>query len=179
MRCAQCGFEAGVGVVFCSRCGTRLSQPRPAAVREYALSRIVRSWWHFVREFLMAFAMCVGGVFLLGESPGNRLAGLLLVLGSLALVGLAVCARRTITWSLTSDRLIERRDLFASSHQEMELIDVRSIEVSCSLLQRLFGLGTVAVASAASAEFLIIMSEIRDPQHVADTVRQARLKRLA
>jgi hypothetical protein len=91
MRCAQCGFEAGVGVVFCSRCGTRLSQPRPAAVREYALSRIVRSWWHFVREFLMAFAMCVGGVFLLGESPGNRLVGLLLVLGSIALVGLALC----------------------------------------------------------------------------------------
>jgi hypothetical protein len=45
--------------------------------------------------------------------------------------------------------------------------------------QRLLGLGTVAVASAASAEFLIIMSDIRDPQLVADTVRQARLKRLA
>src|SRR5712692_10621608 len=75
--------------------------------------------------------------------------------------------------------LIERRDLFASSRKEMELVDVRSIEVSRSLLQRLLGLGTVAVASAASAEFLIIMSDIRDPQHVADTVRQARLKRLS
>jgi uncharacterized membrane protein YdbT with pleckstrin-like domain len=127
----------------------------------------------------MAFAMCAGGLFLLGESPGHRLLGSLLVLGSIILVGLAVCARRGMTWSLTSDRLIERRDLFASFHQEMELIDVRSIEVSRSLLQRLLGLGTVAVASAASAEFLIIMSDIRDPQHVADTVRQARLKRLA
>jgi uncharacterized membrane protein YdbT with pleckstrin-like domain len=101
------------------------------------------------------------------------------MLGSIALVVLAGLARRGTTWSLTSDRLIERRDLFASSHQEMELIDVRSIEVSRSLLQRLLGLGTVAIASAASAEFLIIMSDIRDPQHVADTVRQARLKRLA
>jgi uncharacterized membrane protein YdbT with pleckstrin-like domain len=179
MRCAQCGFDAGVGVAFCSRCGTRLSQPRPAAIREYALNRIVRSWWHFAREFVMAFAMCAGGLFLLGESPGHRLLGSLLVLGSIILVGLAVFARRGMTWRLTSDRLIERRNVFASSHQEMELIDVRSIEVSRSLLQRLLGLGTVAVASAASAEFLIIMSDIRDPQHVADTVRQARLKRLA
>ena len=127
----------------------------------------------------MAFAMCAGGLFLVGESPGHRLLGSLLVLGSIILVGLAVCARRGVTWSLTSDRLIERRDLFASSRQEMELTDVRSIEVFRSLLQRLLGLGTVAVASAASAEFLIIMSDIRDPQHVADTVRQARLKRLA
>ena len=127
----------------------------------------------------MAFAMCAGGLFLLGESPGHRLLGSLLVLGSIILVGLAVFARCGMTWRLTSDRLIERRTVFASSHQEMELIDVRSIEVSRSLLQRLLGLGTVAVASSASAEFLIIMSDIRDPQHVADTVRQARLKRLA
>ena len=127
----------------------------------------------------MALAMCIGGLFLLGESPGNGLLGLLLMLGSIVLVLLAGLAHRGTTWSLTSDRLIERRDVFASSHQEMELIDVRSIEVSRSMLQRLLGLGTVAVASAASAEFLIIMSDIRDPQHVADTVRQARLKRLA
>ena len=127
----------------------------------------------------MAFAMCIGGLFLLGESRGNGLLGLLLMLGGIALVVLAGLARRGATWSLTSDRLIERRDVFASWHQEMELIDVRSIEVSRSMLQRLLGLGTVTVASAASAEFVIIMSDIRDPQHVADTVRQARLKRLA
>ena len=127
----------------------------------------------------MALATCIGGLFLLGESRGNGLLGSLLMLGGIALVVLAALARRGTRWSLTSDRLIERRDLFASSHQEMELIDVRSIEVSRSLLQRLLGLGTVTVASAASAEFLIIMSDIRDPEHVADTVRQARLKRLA
>ena len=127
----------------------------------------------------MALAMCIGGLFLLGESRGNGLLGLLLMLGSIALVVLAALGRSGTTWSLTSDRLIERHDLFASSHQEMELIDLRSIEVSRSLLQRLLGLGTVAVASAASAEFLIIMSDIRDPLHVANTVRQARLKRLA
>ena len=127
----------------------------------------------------MALAMCIGGLFLLGESPGNSLLGLLVMLGSIALVVLAGLARRGTTWSLTSDRLIERRDVFTSSRQEMELIDVRSIEVSRSLLQRRLGLGTVTVVSAASAEFLIIMSDIRDPQHIADTVRQARLKRLA
>jgi uncharacterized membrane protein YdbT with pleckstrin-like domain len=139
----------------------------------------MRSWWHFAREFVMAFAMCAGGLFLLGESPGNSLLGLVLMLGSIVLVLLGGLARRGITWRLTSDRLIERRDVFTSSHQEMELIDVRSIEVSRSLIQRLLGLGTVAVASAASAEFLIVMTDIRDPQHVADTLRQARLKRLA
>jgi hypothetical protein len=127
----------------------------------------------------MAFAMCARGLFLLGESPGHRLAGSLLMLGSLALVALVATTHRGISWSVTSDRLIERHDLFASTRQEMELIDARSIEISRSLPQRLLGLGTVTVASAASAEFLIVISDIRNPQQVADTVRRARLKRLA
>src|SRR5260370_1047210 len=109
MRCAQCGFDAGVGVAFCSRCGTRLSQPRPAAIREYALNRIVRSWWHFAREFVMALAMCLGGLFLLGESRGNGLLGLLLMLGSIALVVLAGLARRGTTVRPQSDSPAPRK----------------------------------------------------------------------
>src|SRR5260370_15968248 len=108
MRCAQCGFDAGVGVAFCSRCGTRLSQPRPAAIREYALNRIVRSWWHFAREFVMAFAMCAGGLFLLCESPGDRLLGSLLVLGSIILGRPAVFSTRGLPWVSTSGRLPHR-----------------------------------------------------------------------
>ena len=113
MRCSQCGLEAGVGVVFCSRCGTRFEQPRPAAAREYVLTHIVRSWWHFAREFVMAFAVLAGGLFLLGESPEHRLLGSLLALGSLALVALVAMTHGGIAWSLTSDRLIECHNLFA------------------------------------------------------------------
>jgi len=47
------------------------------------------------------------------------------------------------------------------------------------VLQRLFGLGDVTVASAASAEFLIRLENIPDPERVAEMLRQARLKRLA
>jgi uncharacterized membrane protein YdbT with pleckstrin-like domain len=101
------------------------------------------------------------------------------MVGGLALVGLAILVHHRITWSLTSDRLIQRHDLFATARQEMELADLRSIDLTQSVRQRLLGLGNVAVASAASAEFLIVMSDIRHPEGVAETVRQARLKRLA
>lgn len=179
MRCAQCGTETPPGAAFCSRCGTRVAQPRPAAVREYALSRILPSWWHFTREILIAIAMLGGGLYLLGGRPGNARAGVPLAAGGAAVFGLISLARRYTNWSLTSDRLIERRGMFASRRREMELADVRSIEVDRSLMQRILGLGSVAVASAASAEFLIRMSDIPNPEHVAEMLRQARLKRLA
>ena len=179
MRCAQCGAEAPPGAAFCSRCGVRVVQPRPAAVREYALSRILPSWWHFAREVLIAIALLGGGIYLLGGHPGNTPAGVLMVAGGAAVLGLTSLARRYTSWSLTSDRLIERRGLLASRRREMELADVRSIEVSRSLTQRMLGLGNVMIASAASAEFLIRLSDIPNPEQVAEMLRQARLKRLA
>jgi uncharacterized membrane protein YdbT with pleckstrin-like domain len=177
MRCPQCGSETVQDAAFCSRCGTRVMTPRPETKHEYALTRILPSWWHFFRELLIVFALVVGGAYFFAIH--NSRAGLMLFAGAAAILGLISLARRYTSWSLTSDRLIERRGLLASHRREMELADVRSIEVDRSLMQRMLGLGDVAVASAASADFLIRMSNIPDPERVAEILRQARLKRLA
>jgi len=179
MRCAQCGADAPQGAAFCSRCGQRLVAPRPAAIREYALSRIRPSWWHFTRELVLAIGVLIGGAYLLTARSSSVIAGLCLIALSAIIAGLAALARNYTNWSLTSDRLIERRGFLASRRREMELADVRSIEVVRSLVQRLLGLGNVMIASAASAEFLIRLNDIPDPERVAEMLRQARLKRLA
>lgn len=153
--------------------------PRPEAVREYALTRIRPSWWHFTRDLLIAIALLCGGLYLMMAPHGSPVAGLALLASAVAVFGLVALARRSITWSLTSDRLIERRGLLASRRREMELADVRSIEVAQSLMQRIVGLGNVMIASAASTDFLIRLSNIPDPERVAEMLRQARLKRLA
>jgi uncharacterized membrane protein YdbT with pleckstrin-like domain len=179
MRCVQCGAEAAQGAAFCSRCGSRLQASRPAAVREYALSRILPSWWHFAREIAIATVMAGTGLAMMTAPRGNGRVGFALVIAAAGVFGLTALARSNTSWSLTSDRLIERRGLFASRRREMELADVRSIEVTRSFGQRILGLGNVMIASAASAEFLIRLSNIPDPEQVAEMLRQARLKRLA
>src|SRR5208282_5763247 len=136
------------------------AQPRPAAVREYALSRILPSWWHFTREVAIAIAMLGGGAYLLGGHPGGARGGILLMAGGAAVLGLISLARRNTSWSLTSDRLIERHGTFASRRREMELADVRSIEVARSFSQRLLGIGNVMIASAASADFMIKLCDV-------------------
>ena len=179
MRCVQCGAEAAQGAAFCSRCGTRVQEPRPAAVREYALSRILPSWWHFAREIAIAIITLGSGIATMSAPKGSARTGLFLIIAAAGVFGLIALARRATSWSLTSDRLIARSGFLASRRREMELADVRSIEVTRSVTQRLLGLGNVMIASAASAEFLIRMSNIPDPERVAEILRQARLKRLA
>ena len=153
--------------------------PRPETRHEYALTRILPSWWHFSGSLILVAILTAAGVGLLVVPHGGApLAPILFALAAL-LFGMVSLARRNTSWSLTSDRLIERSGLLARHRREMELADVRSIEVDRSLIQRMLGLGNVAIASAASADFMIRLWDIPDPERMAEILRQARLKRLA
>jgi membrane protein YdbS with pleckstrin-like domain len=153
--------------------------PRPETRHEYALTRILPSWWHFIGHLTLVAFLVVAGVLALAVPPhGAVLTAAAFALAAL-IFGLVSIVRRHTSWSLTSDRLIERRGLLAQRRREMELADVRSIEVDRRLMQRMLGLGNVAVASAASADFMIRLFDIPDPERVAEMLRQARLKRLA
>ena len=75
--------------------------------------------------------------------------------------------------------MIEKRGLLASRRREMELADIRSVEVNKRVVQRMIGLGDVTIASAASADYAIRLNDIGAPDETAETIRKARLKRMA
>lgn len=132
-----------------------------------------------MREILLAIALAGAGLFILLTSQVDFRIGVGLAAAAALMITLATLHRRYTNWSLTSDRLIERRGFLASHRREMELADVRSIEVDRSFTQRLLGIGDVMIASAASADFIIKLSDVPDPEGIAEMLRQARLKRLA
>ena len=182
MRCPQCGNDTQQGSAFCSRCGTRMFAPKPSAVREYALATFRPSLWYYANGFLIAGVLIALGGRLLYVKPQPPLPPLLgfvpIALGILIIIVTMIRAR-TVNWSLTSDRLIEKRGLVASRRREMELADIRSVEVTKRVMQRMIGLGDVTIASAASADYAIRLHDIFDPDNAAETIRKARLKRLA
>jgi membrane protein YdbS with pleckstrin-like domain len=179
MRCPQCGFSAAADAAFCSRCGARLYEPKPADKREYALMRVMPSWWHFAGALVLSCALIVAGFAMRLARFGDWRLGVVLIAAGVARLALAGLERHSISWSLTSERLIERTGLFSSRRRELELGDIRSVEIDRRLSQRLFGVGSVTVASAASADFKIRLEDIADPEGVAETLRRARVKRLA
>ncbi|HTY54324.1 MAG TPA: PH domain-containing protein [Candidatus Binataceae bacterium] len=178
MRCPQCGLDTPAGATFCSRCGARLIAPKPAAIREYALDRVFTSWWRFTGAFVIALVL-VGFAVRNLYPPRPWQVGAGLLAGALLLLVRAALKRWSTSWSLTSERLIERRGFLSTRRRELELADIRSVEVDRHFLQKLFSLGDVVVASAASTDFMIRMEAISEPEAVAETIRQARLKRLA
>jgi uncharacterized membrane protein YdbT with pleckstrin-like domain len=179
MRCPQCGNDTQQGAAFCSRCGARMYAPKPAAVREYALAQFRPSLWYYANGFLFGGVLIAIGAVLLYRKLEPIQAGFAVIgVGALTFIVTMIRAR-TISWSLTSDRLIEKRGLLASRRREMELADIRSVEVSKRVVQRMVGLGDVTIASAASADYAIRLNDIGAPDETAETIRKARLKRMA
>jgi uncharacterized membrane protein YdbT with pleckstrin-like domain len=179
MRCPQCGFDTQQGSAFCSRCGARLSAPRPSAVREYALDTFRPSLWYFANSFVGAGVVLVFGAIVLYQNHDLWQVGFALMAAGVVMFIVAIIRSRSVSWRLTSDRLIEQRGILARRRREMELADIRSVELTQRVMQRAMRLGDVTIASAASADFAIRMHDVANPGAAAETVRQARLKRLA
>jgi uncharacterized membrane protein YdbT with pleckstrin-like domain len=179
MRCPQCGNDNQQGAAFCSRCGTRLFAPKPSAVREYALATFRPSLWYYANGFIIGGILISGGGRLLYLKFQPIQAGFAVIALGVLIWLVTMIRARTVNWSLTSDRLIEKRGLVASRRREMELADIRSVEVSKRVFQRMFGLGDVTIASAASADYAIRLNDIYDADLAAETIRKARLKRMA
>ncbi|MFZ0658121.1 MAG: PH domain-containing protein [Candidatus Binataceae bacterium] len=157
--------------------------PKPAAVREYMLAKIHPSMWRYANTMVVGGVLIIFGAIVLGETfqknPKMWPAGFVLMgLGVISIAN-AMIQRRRQSWTVTSDRIFEQRGIIATSRREMELADIRSVEVSKRVMQRMLGLGDVTIASAASADFAIRLLDVTDPDGIAETVRKARLKRLA
>lgn len=78
------------------------------------------------------------------------------------------------TYLMTDSTLAERRGLIARRTSEIELRDVRSIQVQQSLIERALGLGDVLVSTAGQAGVEVVLKGIRRPALVAEQVRAAR-----
>ncbi len=102
-----------------------------------------------VRSHPILFALCVLAIALYGL-------GLLLLL-------LWWLSCRATNLTVTDKRTILRTGLFSKHTSEVFHKDVRNIQVDQSLGQRVFGVGTISISTAAQSDFEIVVSGIPNP----------------
>ncbi|WP_218932101.1 PH domain-containing protein [Adhaeretor mobilis] len=76
----------------------------------------------------------------------------------------------TTTLIVSNRRTTLRRGILSRGTREVRHSDVRLLEVQQSLFQRMMGTGTLSVASAGHGEVEIMVSGIKGPAHVKDTI---------
>lgn len=80
------------------------------------------------------------------------------------------------TLTVTEDKVVLRRGLISKATSELWHIDVRNIQVAQGPLQRLLGVGAIAISSAGQSGVEIAVAGIPHPGRVKDLVDQQRRK---
>jgi uncharacterized membrane protein YdbT with pleckstrin-like domain len=67
---------------------------------------------------------------------------------------------------LTTRRIVDREGLFSKNTSEILLRDIRHVMVKQTFMQRVMGIGTLALSSAADDGVEIHMEHLADPDEV-------------
>ena len=73
-------------------------------------------------------------------------------------------------YSLSEDRLFEDRGLLIARHNEILLYRVKDINVSISLWQRLFGVGTIKIYSVDSSSPVLCVMNVKEALAVKELI---------
>ena len=77
------------------------------------------------------------------------------------------------TYRLSADRIFEEYRLLTVRIEEVELYRVTDLLVEMTLVQRIFGLGTITVISSDPTRPRLLLKDIRDPLEVKERIYQA------
>jgi uncharacterized membrane protein YdbT with pleckstrin-like domain len=86
-------------------------------------------------------------------------------------LGLAAILRYRYLFTVTKDRIISREGLIAKNTNEIQLKHIRALNVKQGIIERLLGIGTIEISSAAGGGVEVMFKGIRDPHGVKERIR--------
>jgi uncharacterized membrane protein YdbT with pleckstrin-like domain len=110
-------------------------------------------------------------LFIPAETRGAATGGVLF--GAL-MIGVAYLNVYATSFTVTSERVIQRKGLLSRRVSEVEVSDIRNVQVNQGIVQRMFGIGNVGISTAGQSGVEIVFSGIKRPQPVADLIREQR-----
>jgi membrane protein YdbS with pleckstrin-like domain len=138
-------------------------------------------WKHYAgRLFVwgagnLAFAIAV--IWIASRTDRLGFAGTFwLITGALAITGLLVVGRILLIvlghrYRVTNQRLFIERGIVSQTVDQTELIRVDDVRLYKSFLDRVFGLGSVAVVSTDATDKEILLEGVPGPDKVAESIR--------
>lgn len=180
MKCVKCSAPLASDSAFCSRCGApQKKSAAPADPEEtlwmgrFSASAAAGSWMLWG---LWSAAVAAAGILLPRLRVWWALAGAILLPG--LILYLSILYRKIATrYRVTNYRLFRDTGILMRRHSELELIRVDDVEVTQSLLGRIFNYGTVTLLTSDSSDPRIELVGIADAIQVKEQIRAQVRKR--
>jgi len=92
----------------------------------------------------------------------------------LAVVAVEEVHRRSVTYTITTKRVIMERGILSKDRHEVRISDIREVNLDQTLVGRIFGVGTVGLDTAAEVGGDINMENIPNPRRVMELLHSLR-----
>ena len=133
------------------------------------------SWLNYSGHVFLLIIFVAGAIVcLLNEREALTVVGGILMLIAVIILIHAVFRRLSRRFTITSDAVTSRIGIGGRSEKEIRISDIRQVEVRQSVGQRIFGLGNVLFASAATGGIEVTFEGVRDPTGVKTKVNDLR-----
>ena len=156
INCPECGKQVSIEAQTCPGCGYPIAEkqaqtqtappagaPLPASQTQ-VLAEIRPSWWGYF-WYVFFFWLIIPPI-------------------------IAYFRRASTVLRIYPQRVTLERGLLSKSYQDINPKDIRSIDIDQSFLQRLVGIGTLTLSTAATVDAAEELRSIPDPKAVRDLI---------
>jgi hypothetical protein len=143
--CTACGSEYKQGAKFCGECGSSIDGTAPVTPRRPSTNP------NATQEVVLWKGK--------PASISDRLKGIVRL--------------NTTTYTITSQRIMVKTGLIGKNVEEIELLRVRDLSVTQSIMDRMLGIGSLTVFSDDASAPQLLFRKIHDAQTVKDVLRKA------
>jgi len=143
--------------------------------RDSEITVLRPSWLSYFGHFFLVVLLVAGAVacFLNGGQVLTVVGGVLTLIASIVLLR-ALLGRLSHKFTITPETVGSRVGIVARHENEIRISDIREIGVRQGGLQRIFGIGSILFASAATGGIEVRFEGIRDPASLKNRVTDLR-----
>jgi membrane protein YdbS with pleckstrin-like domain len=190
MQCKKCQQDAPEGSAFCPKCGASLTNDHDPAVAQRVATAAGRGRspaedeiWSgcyspkaMAGSFLGAALLTIVGlaVAIFTGPPGWIVFAVAALVMWGWLIALYFYRRFTVRYRLTTFRFFHESGLLSRTSNRVEVIDIDDVTVHQNVIERMFDVGTVEVASSDTTHPSLSLFGVEDPRHIADLIDGAR-----
>lgn len=97
---------------------------------------------------------------------------MILAFGLGIIIAVAILDQKFRIFKITNHKVMVKWGIISSHTKEVAIRDIRNINMSQFLWERIFGVGSVAIASAGTGTVDVMFSGIKNPKTIRDLVRK-------
>ena len=161
-RCPYCAEEILAIAKKCKHCGEFLDSPSSSSQhftpQENQPEKTI--WEGNPSHYYYLGAYIIGGLLVLAYGLG------------LIIIFWALLDKKSKVFTVTNKRVKSKKGILARTTREVALQDIRSINLKQSIIERLYGLGTIEVGSAGTAGIEVSFNGIVQAPKIKNTITE-------